>query len=324
MTASEKRRYAAELMRSRKGLNSYTQGAKRAYFFGYPDNKAGDTKQKGYSDCSSAVRAAIKAAAGIDIGSNTSAQVANRKKGLIVHQTDGYYPDESKLKPGDCLYFKGNSSHTLDVGHVEMYVGDGKCCGHGSGTGPKVRDMMDYCKSRASNSKRYFMAIRWIKDDEVSDTDEEKRSSLKNGMEGDDVAALQRALLELGYSVGSYGIDGEFGTATENAVRAFQEAEGLLVTGIADEDTLRAIARLMEQQSDSGDDDTTDTPAVPIANAVEIASGRWNVRTGPGKEFASAGIVRGGDKLEKLDTDGWIPVMYNGEVRWISPSAAKE
>jgi len=159
------RKRAAELMTSRKGMNSYTQGANRSYFFGKPDNVPGNTSQKGYSDCSSAVRAAIKAAAGIDIGSNTSAQINNRtKKGLVVHTTDGCYPDESKLLPGDCLYFKGNTSHPLDVGHVEMYIGNGKICGHGSGTGPKVRSMRDYCASRANSKKRYFMAVRWIQD----------------------------------------------------------------------------------------------------------------------------------------------------------------
>ena len=136
-TATEMRNKAVDLMTSRKGMNSYTQGGNRAYFFGKPDNKPGNTTQKGYSDCSSAVRAAIKTATGIDIGSNTSAQINNRtKKGIVVHTTDGYFPDESKLLPGDCLYFKGNSSHPLDVGHVEMYIGNGKCCGHGSGSGP--------------------------------------------------------------------------------------------------------------------------------------------------------------------------------------------
>ena len=165
MTANEKRAYAAELMKSREKKNSYTMQSKRGYFFGYPDNKPGNTTQKGYSDCSAAVRAAIKAATGIDIGSNTSAQINNRnKKGLIVHETDGYYPDESKLLPGDCLYFKGNTEHPLDVGHVEMYTGPNECYGHGSGTGPTKKNLKDYCKSRASSKKRYFMAIRWILD----------------------------------------------------------------------------------------------------------------------------------------------------------------
>ena len=180
-TATELRAKAVDLMTSRKGKNNYTQGGKRTYFFGYPDNKPGNTSQSGYSDCSSAVRAAIKAATGIDIGSNTSAQINNRtKKGIVVHTTDGYFPDESKLLPGDCLYFKGNSSHPLDVGHVEMYIGNGQVCGHGSGIGPKIRNMKDYCQSRATKYKRYFMAIRWIQGEDTTTPDEP--GILKEGM----------------------------------------------------------------------------------------------------------------------------------------------
>ena len=165
--ASEMRALAVEYMISRQRKNSYTQGSRRDYFFGYPDNIPGNQAQAGYSDCSSAVRRAILAASGVDIGANTSAQINNRsKKGTIVHQTDGHLPDESALLPGDCLYFKGNTSHPLDVGHVEMYIGDGKICGHGSGIGPRICSMRDYCASRSSASRRYFMAIRWIGDDE--------------------------------------------------------------------------------------------------------------------------------------------------------------
>ena len=94
---------AARLMQSRAGRNGYTQGSKRKYFWGYPDNEVGNTSQAGYSDCSSAARSAILAAAGIDIGSNTNAQIKNRAKGQIVHETEGYYPDESQLLPGDYM-----------------------------------------------------------------------------------------------------------------------------------------------------------------------------------------------------------------------------
>lgn len=168
MTASEKRAYAAELMKSREKKNSYTQGSKRSQFF------------SGYSDCSSAVRECIKKAAGIDIGSNTSAQINNRNKlGIVVDETDGYYPDESKLLIGDCLYFKGNPEHPLDVGHVEMYTGPNECYGHGSGTGPTKKKLKDYCKSRDSSKKRYFMAIRWIQD-EGGEAD--KPEAIENGV----------------------------------------------------------------------------------------------------------------------------------------------
>ena len=319
-TATEQRNAAVNYMTSRKGLNSYTQGGKRGYFFGYPDNKPGNTTQKGYSDCSSAVRAAIKAATGIDIGSNTSAQINNRtKKGIVVHTTDGYFPDESKLLPGDCIYFKGNASHPLDVGHVEMYIGNGKCCGHGSGTGPKIRNMKDYCQSRANSKKRYFMAIRWIKDENGTP---EEPGTLREGMyKNEDVQLMQKNLISLGYDLGADGADGDYGRKTADAVKSFQENNNMAATGIADPNTLVKIQQQLEGLSDP---EESILPSIPTLNAVTIASGSWNVRTGPGSEFASAGIVRSGDKLEKIDLEGWTLVLFNGEVRFIGPKAVKK
>lgn len=321
MTANEMRTRAVEYMTSRKGKNSYTQGAKRKYFFGYPDNQPGNTAQTGFSDCSSAVRKAIQAASGIDIGSNTSAQINNRtKKGKVVDSTNGYFPDESKLKIGDCLYFKGNKSHPLDVGHVEMYIGNGKCCGHGSGTGPKIRKISDYCQSRASKTKRYFMAVRWILDDEPT---KEDATILREGMyDNADVKLLQLNLIALGYSVGEYGADGDFGTATRAAVQSFQANNGLTDTGEADEKTLAAIREQLEGLSDSDD---TELPTLEnTQNRVVIADGSWNVRTGAGVEYKSAGVVHGGDTLEKIDIGEWVPVLYNGEVRFVGRKAIKK
>lgn len=160
MTNEEKRALSVTLMKSRAGRNSYTNGSKRQYFFGYPNE--GDN---GYSDCSSAVREAIRRAAGIYIGSNTDAQIRNYKKGILVENTSADYPDERKLKPGDCLYFKGNNNHVKQVGHVEMYTGPNECWGHGSGIGPTKKDLRKYCAQRAAKGKRYFCAIRWIPED---------------------------------------------------------------------------------------------------------------------------------------------------------------
>lgn len=319
-TATEARSLAVKYMTSRKKLNDYTQGGKRTYFFGYPDNQVGNTTQKGFSDCSAAVRAAIKAATGIDIGSNTSAQINNRnKKGIIVHETTGYYPDESKLLPGDCLYFKGNTSHPLDVGHAEMYIGNGQCCGHGSGTGPKINNMRDYCKGRANSKRRYFMAIRWIKDDTQP---EDGANVLSYGMEGEDVKILQMNLIALGYDLGSYGADGDFGPSTRDALIAFQENARLSPTGIYDVESRVHLESAMNAIGDT--DEPEETLPLPIIDGVTIKSGTWNVRTGPGTEFPSAGIVRGGEQYEKVELDGWIPIIYNGEVRYIGPSAVNK
>lgn len=316
MTANEKRAQAVAYMKSRKRMNTYTNGGDRKYFFGKPDNKAGNTTQKGWSDCSSAVRKSIQAAAGIDIGYNTDDQLRNRSKGIVVDQTDGYYPDESKLLPGDCLYFKGNRYHTLNVGHVEMYTGSNECYGHGSGTGPNRHNLHDYCKSRATSEKRYFMAIRWINDSDEN-TDTTDTPTLKKGGYGDSVVRLQTDLITLGYDIGKWGADGEFGSSTENAVKAYQTAKGLTADGIVGAATWAALNADMELTHDS-DEDQPDTTA---NTDLTVSDGSWNVRTAPSKEASVAAVVHGGDKLESVNADGWTAIKLDGEIRWISDKA---
>lgn len=64
---------------------------------------------------------------------------------------------------------------------------------------------------------------------------------LVRGVIGDDVTALQKALQSHGYSLGSSGVDGDFGPDTENAVRAFQLKAGLTVDGEVGPDTWGAL-----------------------------------------------------------------------------------
>ena len=55
---------------------------------------------------------------------------------------------------------------------------------------------------------------------------------LKKGSNGETVKALQLLLIGRGYSCGSYGADGDFGSATDSAVRKYQKSKGLTVDGI--------------------------------------------------------------------------------------------
>lgn len=52
---------------------------------------------------------------------------------------------------------------------------------------------------------------------------------------------LQNRLVELGYSVGRYGIDGSFGNDTLNAVKQFQRDRGIAVDGYVGKDTHRKL-----------------------------------------------------------------------------------
>jgi peptidoglycan hydrolase-like protein with peptidoglycan-binding domain len=63
---------------------------------------------------------------------------------------------------------------------------------------------------------------------------------LAPGMTGTDVRALQQRLASLKYFVGP--IDGQFGGDTQAALWAFQEINGILVTGVVDAATKRALA----------------------------------------------------------------------------------
>ena len=57
--------------------------------------------------------------------------------------------------------------------------------------------------------------------------------TLRKGSKGQAVTELQAMLAKLGYDLGSYGVDGDFGRDTEAAVRRFQRDRGLAADGIA-------------------------------------------------------------------------------------------
>jgi peptidoglycan hydrolase-like protein with peptidoglycan-binding domain len=65
-------------------------------------------------------------------------------------------------------------------------------------------------------------------------------TSLQQGARGDSVRALQQALLDRGVTIRG-GADGVFGAATTEALRRFQTANGLSVTGIVDAATAAAL-----------------------------------------------------------------------------------
>ena len=65
--------------------------------------------------------------------------------------------------------------------------------------------------------------------------------TLKKGCKGDDVKQLQLDLMALGYKLPKYGADGDFGSETDSAVKAFQRAQGIEVDGIVGDETLERI-----------------------------------------------------------------------------------
>jgi len=64
---------------------------------------------------------------------------------------------------------------------------------------------------------------------------------LEKGSKGEEVKAVQKLLMELGYDLGSSGADGIFGKKTEAAVLQFQKDYGIKVDGIVGNQTLTVL-----------------------------------------------------------------------------------
>ena len=124
---------ALDYMRSKLGQVAYSMTGPRN-----PD--------AGSADCSSTVQWAIKKATGIDIGGNTSTQYENSNLTPVWYGNGSYANSlPSNIQPGDVLFFRRDKDYTKGrkdrVGHVGLYEGDGMMIDHGSGMGPKRKQV---------------------------------------------------------------------------------------------------------------------------------------------------------------------------------------
>ena len=134
---------------------------------------------------------------------------------------------------------------------------------------------------------------------------------LKNGSKGSDVVALQKALINLGYDCGKWGADGDFGDATEMAVRRFQTQNDLHVDGEVGPETAKAITKAMKQL----------TQTVNDPKYVTIVGGNCYVRSDPSTDGDIRGVVHEGAKLAyggQKSSDGWLAVVYKDKLGWVS------
>lgn len=67
---------------------------------------------------------------------------------------------------------------------------------------------------------------------------------VRKGAKGNITKLIQKRLLSLGYDLGKYGADGDFGTDTYNAVVKFQKDNGLTQDGIVGQNTWRKLLNL--------------------------------------------------------------------------------
>ena len=327
--------FVAELRAAVDRKDGYIMGAKGQdpkklsswYFNQYADRDNYSAKQEAKAlywrenaafvwDCNGLAEGIYEKFSGVNI--NTKARYAYadwcgvKGKGMI--------PAEKRV-PGAPVYWGEKASNIHHVAYLDRPVVDGKP--DGDWYIIEARGVLYGCvRTKLYDRKPNFWG--WMdKYFDYGDADyapsvpELGEVTLKRGMtDRADVKEMQLILIKLGYDLGQYGADGDFGGDTEDAVKAFQKDKSLPVTGEYGADTHAALTAMLENPAPS----TTPEPTGDLT----VKDGSWRIRTGPGTAYPTTGFVHGGDKLTKIDPGKWQPVLYKGEVRFISKSGLED
>ena len=107
-----------------------------------------------------------------------------------------------------------------------------------------------------------------------------KKPTVRKGNRNVYVKELQMDLDKLGYNLGICGIDGDFGSATEKAVKEFQRDHGLTQDGICGEKTWTALEEAVKslEQKPAEDRYTVTIPNLTKAQAEELCKA-WKEAT---------------------------------------------
>lgn len=173
---------------------------------------------------------------GAKYGSNGVPDIGTEQ---IIQKCKDVSTDFSNVEVGELLWMKG---------HVGIYIGDGQCVE----CTPAWKNCVQVTAVHNIGKKEGYNGRKWTKHGKLPYVSYEATSGLapvnpfkpvpkpaplpeiitglpllKKGSRGQPVKALQILLKGYGYSLGSWGIDSSFGSATEEAVKLFQKSCGL-------------------------------------------------------------------------------------------------
>ena len=160
------------------------------------------------------------------------------------------------------------------------------------------------------------------------------RNYLQKGDTGTEVKTMQTKLIACGYSCGSCGADGDFGSDTDKAVRAFQKAQKLTVDGLYGPASKTALEALYNKKTGTGTSSTEAEPAQSfdktLAGAYQTTADLW-MRTGAGKEKAGILVIPKGGAVQNYgyystasDGNKWLYVIYKDTVGFCSSRYLKK
>ena len=197
----------------------------------------------------------------------------------------GKRTDGAALKPGTAVFVWNGSKYS----HVGLYIGNGTVI-------EAMSTLQGVTTSKVTASKwKYWGELTGVKyaggNSELTATGEnpssgvistgaeggvEKSSSatsdhptLRKGSKGQAVTEMQIMLDKLGYDLGSYGVDGDFGKCTLAAVKKFQQDHGLTVDGICGPATWAKLEKVIALSGEKGTWNKGTVPSVTDSVGTE-------------------------------------------------------
>ena len=216
-------------------------------------------------------------------------------------------------------------------GHVGVYVGDGYAV--------EERGFSYGCVKTKVSSRKWthwfqlpfvdygdavFTGGSYVKPDTAATEYTLGTRTLKDGSTGTDVKALQEFLLQLEYSLSKYGADGEFGSETETALKAFQKKVGIKQDGIYGSETHQALMDAVADDDEGKAHPDTEEPETetPATKQVRIVcnNGSVNIRVGNDTKYSRITAVKDGATFEWVATaeNGWHAIVVNAQIGWVS------
>ena len=310
MTANEKRAAVAAKYKTILGRNYYSQPKRDYCFKKYSDGKY-------YSDCSSSISYCYKEAGfGFGILNTVGMYQSKKMTNVPVVIKNGQIQNPEVLRVGDMLLFAGSDSgraYAGYVGHVEMvYEISGSTvtlCGHGSGR-PSTKVMTTYCKSRYNSKsntklghKGLIKVVRFIQDDSgdggvVAPVEPQKPTTASASKETVKITGGS-VYVRTGPGT-SYSM---YKVAHKNDEFERLNADGWIAI------QFKGKVRWISEKY--------------VSPVGECTGGSVNVRSGPDTEFSSVAIIKRGECLSILETDGWVPIVINEKIYWVSKKYVK-
>lgn len=158
---------------------------------------------------------------------------------------------------------------------------------------------------------------------ENSSTGATSSGYLQKGDSGDAVKTMQTMLIACGYTCGSAGADGQFGSSTESALKKFQTANNLEVDGIYGSASKSALEKAYTQKTSVTTSESAESFDKSIAGTYKTTDSLY-LRSGAGTGKHAIMVIPAGASVQNYgyytEVDGvkWMYITYHDKIGFCS------